>query len=269
MPMSPRLLRPRQTGFDPRSISGLALWLDAADSTTITLNGSTVSEWRDKSHGSRHFAQSVSVSQPVYTAAGQNGRNCITFDGSRSLSSSLASSEWSFLHDGSSLYDIYVVCRTASGSTQLRSIMATGNSSRSVRSFFLWHDHRTGFNNSVYAEITTVGAGSAGFVAAETISNLPAGVMRRIRISGDPANATVANRLVGQVGTRNGTSDTAATGTASSGPPTFTLQIGSIGIGGLLFSGDMCEIVIFRRDTNLTAPERSSLESYLDRKWAL
>jgi hypothetical protein len=31
MPMNPRLLRPRASGFDPRSISGLALWLDAAD----------------------------------------------------------------------------------------------------------------------------------------------------------------------------------------------------------------------------------------------
>ena len=35
MPMNPRLLRPRQTGFTPRSISGLALWLDAADSSTL------------------------------------------------------------------------------------------------------------------------------------------------------------------------------------------------------------------------------------------
>ncbi len=35
MSMSPRLLRPRQTGFSPRSISGLALWLDGADSSSL------------------------------------------------------------------------------------------------------------------------------------------------------------------------------------------------------------------------------------------
>jgi hypothetical protein len=32
MAMSPRLLRPRATGFSPRSIPGLALWLDASSS---------------------------------------------------------------------------------------------------------------------------------------------------------------------------------------------------------------------------------------------
>ncbi len=32
MSMSPRLLRPRDTAFTPRSISGLALWLDASSS---------------------------------------------------------------------------------------------------------------------------------------------------------------------------------------------------------------------------------------------
>jgi len=35
MGMSPRLLRPRATGFSPKNISGLALWLDAADSSTL------------------------------------------------------------------------------------------------------------------------------------------------------------------------------------------------------------------------------------------
>lgn len=49
MGMNPKLLRPRSTGFNPKSISGLALWLDASDLSTITLNGSNVSEWRDKS----------------------------------------------------------------------------------------------------------------------------------------------------------------------------------------------------------------------------
>jgi len=35
MPMSPRLLRPTASGFNPRQIGGLALWLDAADSASL------------------------------------------------------------------------------------------------------------------------------------------------------------------------------------------------------------------------------------------
>ena len=34
MPMNPRTLRPGST-FTPRSISGLALWLDAADTSSL------------------------------------------------------------------------------------------------------------------------------------------------------------------------------------------------------------------------------------------
>lgn len=68
-----------------------ALWLDAADASTITLNGSTVSQWRDKSGNNRHVAQPTAAKQPTYTTAGQNGRNVLTFDGNqRSLFASSA-----------------------------------------------------------------------------------------------------------------------------------------------------------------------------------
>jgi hypothetical protein len=71
----------RAKGFDPRSISGLALWLDAADASTITLNGSSVSQWNDKSGNNRHFSQSSATWQPAYWTAAINGRNALAFDG--------------------------------------------------------------------------------------------------------------------------------------------------------------------------------------------
>lgn len=80
MPMSPRLLRPRQSGFNPKSINGLKLWLDATDATTITLNGNSVSEWRDKSGNGFHFSQATANNQPSYTGT-INGKSAIAFDG--------------------------------------------------------------------------------------------------------------------------------------------------------------------------------------------
>lgn len=71
--MSPRLLKPRaaaSTAFDPRQIAGLGLWLDAADTSTVTLNAGNVSEWRDKSGNGRHASQSTAAFQPLYQAAG-------------------------------------------------------------------------------------------------------------------------------------------------------------------------------------------------------
>jgi hypothetical protein len=37
------------SSFSPTSISGLQLWLDGSDATTLSLSGTTVTQWRDKS----------------------------------------------------------------------------------------------------------------------------------------------------------------------------------------------------------------------------
>lgn len=59
-----------------------ALWLDAADASTITLNGSNVSQWDDKSGNSRHVSQASAIRQPTYNATGLNSKPTIDFDGS-------------------------------------------------------------------------------------------------------------------------------------------------------------------------------------------
>lgn len=84
MPMSVRLLRPRAAataGFDPRSIGNLAFWLDASDESTITTVSGNVSEWRSKAGTSLVASQGAALNRPAYTAAGRNGRNVVTFDG--------------------------------------------------------------------------------------------------------------------------------------------------------------------------------------------
>ena len=43
------------------------LWLDSADSSSITLNGSNVSTWADKSGNGRNATQSTAGIQPAYT----------------------------------------------------------------------------------------------------------------------------------------------------------------------------------------------------------
>ena len=87
MSMSPRLLRPRASGFDPRSISGLANWWDASVASTVTLNGTTVSSWANRASGPA-LGQDTAGAQPTYTAAGVNGKNVLTFDGGDVLSAS-------------------------------------------------------------------------------------------------------------------------------------------------------------------------------------
>lgn len=86
MAMSPKFLRPKASGFTPKGIANLSVWLDANDSSTITLNGSTVSEWRDKSGNGRNAVQATAASQPVYSTGQVNGLPALTMDAARSMS---------------------------------------------------------------------------------------------------------------------------------------------------------------------------------------
>lgn len=88
MGMNPRTLRPGRT-FTPRSISGLALWLDAADSQTLfqdaaatipaTATNDPVGAWLDKSGNGRHMLQPSSSPRPVRST--QNNRSSLSFNG--------------------------------------------------------------------------------------------------------------------------------------------------------------------------------------------
>ncbi|MFM6314022.1 MAG: hypothetical protein ACKPFK_14530 [Dolichospermum sp.] len=66
--------------WTPAQIS-TALWLDAADASTIILNGSTVSQWRDKSGNGRNATQATAAAQPTYNSTGLNSRPTLSFDG--------------------------------------------------------------------------------------------------------------------------------------------------------------------------------------------
>ncbi len=80
MSMSPRLLRPRDTAFNPKSIAGLKLWLNAANASSMTFNGSTVSQINDLSGNGFHATQGTANNQPTYQATGANGKPTLFFD---------------------------------------------------------------------------------------------------------------------------------------------------------------------------------------------
>jgi hypothetical protein len=65
--------------WTPTQIS-TALWLDAADASTLTLNGSTVSQWADKSGNGRNVVQAVASSQPTSNTRTLNGLNVLDFN---------------------------------------------------------------------------------------------------------------------------------------------------------------------------------------------
>jgi hypothetical protein len=95
MSMNPRLLKTTASGFSPRSISGLALWLDASDSSTLfqnsdgtvpaTASSDPVGSWGDRSGNGRHAVQATAGSRPLVSTAAINSRNALLLDGSNDL----------------------------------------------------------------------------------------------------------------------------------------------------------------------------------------
>ena len=75
------LRRKARRGWLPSDIS-TALWLDAADTSTITQSLGDVSQWDDKSGNNRHAVQATGTAQPSATANTINSKTVITFDGS-------------------------------------------------------------------------------------------------------------------------------------------------------------------------------------------
>ena len=68
--MSVISLSKNYTGFDPRTIPGCQLWLDGADSSSLTLSGSSVTAWRDKSGNNFHASQSTTAKQGTIVSTG-------------------------------------------------------------------------------------------------------------------------------------------------------------------------------------------------------
>jgi hypothetical protein len=275
MAMNPKLLRPKASGFSPKNISGLYSWWDAANANSVTLNSGNVSEWRDLSGGGRHLSQSTAGNQPAYTTAGRNGRNCLTFSGSSNGSVRLAaavSSDWEFLHNGTSQYGIYIVASHTgtSGSGSVGGYINTrvlSASTYNTRGFSMWHDFGgLAANNNIRATISA----SGGLVARRDLSATGGGVVRAYELLGDPANAISASRLSLKNNAGASGSNTNGTTTAEAGSAAGILTVGN-NVGGTNFQhlGIICEILIYKRATAIASTESSAILAYLAKKWGL
>lgn len=77
---------------DPASIKGLQLWLDATDNSSLILNGSSLSQWNDKSGNGRNATKfGSSATNAVYNATGFNNLPAIQMNTGQGLSAPMPS----------------------------------------------------------------------------------------------------------------------------------------------------------------------------------
>ena len=114
-----------ETVWNPSMIS-TALWLDAADATTVTTVSGAVSQWNDKSGNGRNATQSTTSERPVYVENALYAKSVVGFDGSDDFLLSPLSKQ-SFTQNQLTIAMIYVPTdtRNAKGVYQLASSLSS------------------------------------------------------------------------------------------------------------------------------------------------
>ncbi len=104
--------------FSPLDLSPV-LWLDAADTSTITESGGAVSQWDDKSGNGNHVTQGTAAAQPTTGTRTINSINVLDFDGGdwlRTATAAVTSQPFTMFvvgHSDSGVSDTMLDSRTA------------------------------------------------------------------------------------------------------------------------------------------------------------
>ena len=238
----------------------LALWLDAADTDTITLNGSNVSQWDDKSGNARHASQETATNQPAYLATGFNGKPTLQTDGNDTLELGVTSLGQNvggitaaivgvhpvvlgFLSNANELY----ITTPNDGNTRFA---LTSNPSASTAARYAVAARRLDWNAYQTASSSTNSISNSG--------------NPWIRVGQQVYSSGVANHWTD--GTQDLTNEPLQTAGFTSNTDSQRTSIFG-GVNNLPDGSQLCEIVLTH--STMTTADRQKLEGYLAWKWGL
>jgi hypothetical protein len=268
--------------FTPATITGLQLWLDASDATTLydaTSGGSLVAadggvaRWEDKSGNARHATQGTSGSRPLRKASVQGGKDVLRFDGSNdSLSIASSTATFKLLHSAdSTVFLVFKSGTTANPGQAGYVVLATGNGSSSQIGFELATIDSDPSTANDAVSVFTV-RGSSGTWPVYTFENnyFASNTFGLISLVSKPADATASNRVALRKNGGNLSTNNAPSGvqTVNTGNASNDLAIGAYGgqASGFL-NGDIAEIIVY--DSALSDANREAVENYLLAKWGI
>jgi len=254
--------------WSPATISGLQLWMDASDTSTlfdsnvggnnVTANSTAIGRWQDKTGNGRNFIQATSNNRPVFLTNQLNGKSVISFDGINDVLAS-SSSTTNGLLSGVSGISIFAVRKTKSTVSTAEStfitysnltntrlhlnVGATDSSNVSLRRI------STDANTSVAGGNNTATVGSFGLYEAVIDFN------SAVKTASSYKNGTLLSQ------------NTNLTSTGSTAAVAGNSGIGGAPAGSLWADIDIAEIIIY--GAALTTTQRQQVESYLNTKWAL
>lgn len=237
MPMNPKLLRPRQSGFNPRSVANLAAWYDAADTSSITIQ-TGVQQWSDKSGNGRHLIQNTTNNQPSHSAVTLNGRKTVTFDG---VNDSMGCAFT--LNQPYSVFFVYRYEATPPGSKVVLTARFAGAGSRSGE-FQSFSSSSMGLFAGNSLILSAVGTAMTAFNVWDYEQNSTSSVIRLRKTGATASGNAGANNAAG-----------------------FSLASDGNATPGSLSNVSIAEVCVYSR--NLSAAEADAVRKYLVTKWNL
>ena len=229
---------PSAPAFRPSQLSGLVLWMDPTDSTTVTLAGSSVTQWRDKSASAATFT--TVNGNPTYTSSLINGLPGIDLTNSSGFVSSAT--------------------QTLTSSLTLAIILVVKSGVGAWGSFFTHGSRDLDLALERYLTGTTLQFQTAN---DNTGANLTFTTDQVALYLGTMTTGT--SRFFERFGGGT-TTTTTATNSSTITPGLQTIRIGRSD-GGENCNSLIGEIVYYNRV--LTSVERQGLEGYLAWKWGL
>lgn len=220
--------------FVPKMVTGLSLWFDAADASTITSSAGAVSQWRDKSTTAIVASQGTGSAQPTVSVADQNGLNTITF-----LAANAQVLTFSASVNVDTDYTLFSVFKRTNSSSEVNAIAYSVGGTNAFGNVYytdnnIYISNSTGFYNGVAPNNTTY-----DLVTSQLTSSTGAA-----RFNFNPVSLAF---------------------TAGSGRSAIFDNIGARG-GAVPVNGSIAEVILYNRV--LSATEIAIVENYLQAKWA-
>jgi hypothetical protein len=245
VPSVPPRLTMSSSSFSPLRFSGIALWLDAADTQTLTLAGQNVSAWADKSgngYNATPFATGPQLQRGIL-----NGNPGLYFNGTNTMAMIAGK-----IATGTN-FSIFSVARYT-GSGELLGVWKV-----QVSSYFIFSSANT----------VKVGIGTSGAYVEYGINTAVTQNVNQI------TSAVLTSDTVSSTGTLNaGVNGSVSSYSIPGGPNTNSCDQ-NFTVGGLSetgtfqygFTGYIHEVVFYR--SSLSTSQRQSVEGYLAWKWGL
>jgi len=232
------------TWLDLPVSTNVELWLDANDSSTITLNGSTVSQWDDKSGNNYHISQATASNQPAYVTSVLNSKNIVRFDGVNDIMSNASAQP------------------------------VAGSASRTIFYVFSCNTTFTGwqYEYGLYFGLASPVDGGVIAISQELAVRVSNGY-RIFNQSNDDGSHAIISAV--QDGTNVSNYSMWKNGSALSATTTRSralnigpgIHLGAHPVIANWFDGDIAEVIVY--SSALSTSDRESVESYLSDKWGI